>query len=397
MSRTFTLGAVLRMVPGTLLPEAFRHLGHPDLVDWAALGRDRQPLLAAIGGLRKSQYDCVEAAFRAVFDLACRTGAGVLREVDAALGAEADGGLPADAAPYHRAAWTWLRRPAVFTQARTLHRLDTLSWWRRRDDLPRCPPDLGAEALARLQADLSAALMEHRGCGRQCTVETFDRQGVTYVVARPDDVADTILVHDDDGALVPVTQAPTFDVVYAFDRTTGALELFAQVPPRVKGNLEQVFARVCFGRELGPWRPTATYRLDHLLDEGFRFDTDPADRMRVHLRKVRLRFPDSTRTVQFTADPDADLEHELADFVREALNPNVIALPAMKVTLATLNFDLDELVGVRRGGSFTFDVAPPDGCGLRNQSDDRIALGEKYLRRWGILVPADGGTTAQAA
>jgi hypothetical protein len=225
----------------------------------------------------------------------------------------------------------------------------------------------------------------------------FDRRDVTYVVARPDDVAETRLFHNDAGALVPLTQAPTFDVVFAFDRATGSLELFAQVAPRVKGDLERVFARVCFGRELGPWRPTATYRLDHLLDEGFRFDTEPADRVRVHLRKVRLRFPDSTRTIQFTADPDADLEHELADFVREALNPNAIALPAMKVTLATLNFDLDEVPGARRAGGFTFDVAPPDGCGLRNQTDDRIALGERYLRRWGILVPADGGATAQAA
>jgi len=40
----------------------------------------------------------------------------------------------------------------------------------------------------------------------------------------------------------------------------------------------------------------------------------------------------------------------------------------------------------RRVRSLTLAVTMPHGCNLKDQTEQEQLIGEKYLRRWGILV-----------
>src|SRR5215218_9915976 len=140
MSRVFSAALVLRQTSHALTRQVLARLGHLDLpVPWDDLPeRDVDPILGAVRTLPRAAQDEVEGALRTVFDLACGSGVAAIREAAASLGEDA---LPADAPDdggvYDLAAWAWVNHPRVVEVAGLFHQVDHLSWWRRRDDLPR--------------------------------------------------------------------------------------------------------------------------------------------------------------------------------------------------------------------------------------------------------------------
>ena len=200
--------------------------------------------------------------------------------------------------------WNWLACPEVFERAARTHEIQKLSWWRKRNDVPRVAPDLSPEAIGRLEQDVSAVLLREQGRGRDCTIETMSRDGVDYLFVYPDDFVQLVHTHDERGVLGAGTIRPTLQVVFAYRRDEGSLELFAKLPARLKGMLEESFVRRALRRELGPWNPEPAYELDHLKHASFQLDTDPWDRVRVHLRRMRLAFRSSGRQIWVEVDID---------------------------------------------------------------------------------------------
>jgi hypothetical protein len=237
-------------------------------------------------------------------------------------------------------------------------------------------------------------LRREEGRGRNCTVEAVARRGATYFFAFPDDFVVNATAHDDDGRLAPRTFRRTFTLVFAFDPAEGALELYARVPARVKALLEQAFARVAFGLDLGEWRPPPAYEPNALRARGYRLDTDPEDHVTVEVRQVRLSFANSDRQVTLRGDPA--WPGDTVRMLDEVLDRERVTDAAASVTLVTLCFEFHP-VGGGRGGSVTFDVAFPNSCSLRNQRPERVATVMKYLTRWGIHVPRPAGPDLAAA
>ena len=396
MSRVFSIRTVLRQTPNRLVRQLLERLGHTDLeVPWDELGeRDVEPVVEQLNTLTVPEFDAVEGALHAVFDLACHTGVGAIREMRACETAGEPGGELPDAGLYEQAVWAWLHWPTAVEQALVVHHVDHLSWWRRRNDLPVRPPDASPEALARLGREISALLRDAEGRGRNCTVEAFARHGTVYYFAFPDDFVVNATAHDEDGRLAPRTFRRTFTMVFALDPTEGALELHARVAAPVKFELERVFARVVFGAELGPWRPDPAYEPNALRDRGFRTETDPRDNVSVDVRQLRLSFVNSARQVLLRGDPERP--GDVFRMIDEVLDAGAVPPGAVNVTLITFCFEF-RAVGRRRPGSVTFDVAYPNSCSLRNQRPERVAVIEKYLTRWGIYVARPAGADLGAA
>jgi hypothetical protein len=391
MSRVFSLGTVLRMTPNALVRAFLAKLGHaaPD-VPWADLGeRDVEPIIDALNALTAPELDTAEGVLHAVFDLACPTGVAAVRDM-LALAGDDPGTLPSDVSLYEQVMCAWLRRPEAVEQALFVHQIDALSWWRRRDDLPRRPADTSRDTLNRLGREVSTLLREAEGRGRNCTVEAFARRGTTCYFAFPDDFVVNATAHDEDGKLAP----RTFTLVFAFDPTEGSLELFAKVPATLKLELEQVFGRVVFGVELGEWKPPPAYEPNAVLDLGPRLDTDPEDNVTVDVRQLRLSFVNGKRQITLRGNPDH--RGDVFRMMGDVLNTDVVSPSAVNVTLVTFVFEF-HAVGGRRGGSVTFDVAFPNSCSLRNQRPERVAVITKYLRRWGIHVARPAHTNLDAA
>ena len=387
MSRQFSIPTVLRMVPNELLAQFFIRLGLGDLdIKWNELAeREPEPIIKEISQLSRSQQDTIEGALRSVFDLACESGIDAIFEAALKSGdLDLPQSIPSDVGPYAKAMWTWLHRVETFEAASMIHQVEHLSWWRKRRDLPKRPADTSRTARDRLGKLISDLLLLEQGRGQDCTVEHFSRSdGTDYFFAYPDDFVQNVTSHDEDGVLTPRTFRQTFEIVFAFNADEGTLELFARVAPKLKAKIENLFARAILGTDLGNWSPEAAYELNQLKDRTFELATDPEDRVRAYIRKVRLSFKNSERRIWLEVHDDHDNIHEMID---ECLNRENVSLDDVNLTLVTFTFQFHPLEG-RKAGTLTFDVAWPSSCGLRNQRPERIEVAHKYLKRWKI----DGG------
>ena len=385
MSRQFSIPTVLRMTPNALLEDFFQKAGCGDLdIDWGRLGeREIEPVLKAVCDLPNDLQDLVAGALRTVFGMACESGIEALCEaVDASGGPETLSLMPVDANFYAKAMWGWLRCPGAFEMAARVHRVGQIRWWRQRNDLPRVEPDTSPAAIYRLQRGVSDMLLWSQGRGQICTVETMARGGTDYFFVYPDDFVRCYTAHDEDGRLAPRTIRPTFDIVFAYRRLEGALELFAKVPAKMKRGLERVFADCILGHDLGDWNPDPSFALDHLKHGRLRLETDPWDRLQVRIRRMRLALRSSGRSIWIGVnvdEPGEDIYRALA----ECLDQENVPLDGVSVTRATFTFDFLPIEG-RTPGRSTFDVGIPNACTVRNDRPERVELVQKYLKRWKI-------------
>ena len=55
------------------------------------------------------------------------------------------------------------------------------------------------------------------------------------------------------------------------------------------------------------------------------------------------------------------------------------------VTQARLTIRFHPEAGARRGKTLPLTITMPHGCNLKDQTEREQMIGDKYLRRWGIL------------
>lgn len=385
MSRHFSLPTVLRMVPNTLLKKFFARLDYPCYsLDWKHLGeRQIEPLLNVFEMWPADWRESIEAILRHVFDLACPAGVAAILSAVRQVGSEALLQKCSDSAnPYVLAMWTWLNAPEVFDLALMFHQAEGLSWWRKRDDLPSAEPRTDTDALFGLARDISDLLTREQGRGRQCTVEHLRRDnGTDYFFCYPDDFVRTVVLHDEDGQLTTRTVRQTFEIIFAYQQEEGTLQLFAQVPTRLKSTLEDSFAWNILSERLGERQPREVYHLDRLKDPRFRLDTDPDDGLLVRVRRLRIDFPDKSRRIVLESKQGES--DDVLQMFEECLNTERVQRDEVSVSLATFQFHFRPTTG-RGRGTMTFDVACPNTCSLRAQHPERVELARKYLCRWRI-------------
>ncbi|MGD9713102.1 MAG: hypothetical protein AB7V46_13665 [Thermomicrobiales bacterium] len=385
MSRHFSIPTVLRMVPNELLQQFLTQLPEPCYcIDWEKL-RERQAtcLTVVFRTWPKPLQTYVETVFRHVFNLACELGQLAIREAAADLNelSRLQSGLSRGNF-YQQAMWVFLEAPEVFEKALSYHEVESHSRWRKRDDLPARTPRTDAGSLNSLAERISEVLMNEQGRGRQCTVEYFQREnGTDYFCCYPDDFLRTVECHDDDGQLTTLSVRQTFLIIFAYHQATGTLEMVADVPPRLKPRLEEIFAWRILDTSIGPKTPRRVYHLDRLKDCGFQLETIPADQVHVQLKRLRFDLPQpGERIILESQKGDADAVRRM---VEECLNEEEVALDQVRITAATLRFLFHKTVH-RRGGSMTIDVAAPNVCNLRSLPPDRIEVALRHLRMWRI-------------
>lgn len=386
MNRQFSIPTVLRMAPNALLKDLFTEMDYLDLEqDWDGLkAREIEPILKAISEQHSEIQARIETELREVFELACDSGIDSILEAAAMCGAtDFVAELPADVSVYHKALWVRLNHPRVFERALRIHSFEVLSWWRRRNDLPAETLEINDELKERLGEAISDFFFRAQGRGLPCTVEHFSREdGTEYFYAHPDDFVHEATAHDENRKLTPVTIRTTFSVVFAYNGSEGSLELHAKVNAKLKRQLEKVFCRTVFGEDLGDWEPDAAYNLNHLKDRTFSLATDVEDRVRVQIRAMRLSAKNTGRrnTVEISDDDD-----NIHDAIDEWIDKRNVPLSQVNATKVAFRFEFLELDD-RKPGFETFDVTWPSSCNLKGRRAERVAIIEKYLKRWEIDV-----------
>jgi hypothetical protein len=170
MSRIFSIPTALRVFPRDLLGRFFSKLGQCEIAK--SCGEKRGGIWhiheAIIKVTSGQELDAIERHLHSLFDLACDTGLEAIYEAGLRdnPGRELANEIPEEGGVYGKVMWVWLKYPKVIKDAATIHRVDHLTWWRNRNDLPRRPPDSRPITRKKLQDLLSAAIAAEQGRGR---------------------------------------------------------------------------------------------------------------------------------------------------------------------------------------------------------------------------------------
>jgi hypothetical protein len=292
-----------------------------------------------------------------------------------------------------RALWTITHHPKVFRAGLSLRRADSLpkgSWQIAGGLQFDADYHLSEELGRKLGAAISAFFVKTDGRGHRVTVDRLLRERTPkqhFVFVYLDDFSSDYVGHDDDGVLVRRPLRPAFEVVFAHEPTTGLLRLHAKGNPKTKQFLLDSFAQSILDLPAG----AATilrrvFDLDPFKSKDLALPTDPEDRIQ-EVRVTRLRLVpnwNERQHVILEPDPSAD-RNDIYDMVDRYIPSGPNSLEDMTVTKVSLRFTI-------HGGSdeeitkLDYDISLPNYCSLRTKSGDQQALGEKYLRRWGIFV-----------
>lgn len=156
-----------------------------------------------------------------------------------------------------------------------------------------------------------------------------------YFLAYPDDFVQNVTVHDNESRLTVETFRQTLLIVFAYNQAEGALEMYAKrLHKPVKEKLERIFAGAILHWELDGFDPDAAYELDQLKDAFFDLRTDPADRISVRIRKMRLSSTNSGRRILIEVDDD-DPDDHIHKAIEECINLDNAPLSEWHATLVT--------------------------------------------------------------
>ena len=391
MSGTFNPKRVLRQISNPLLKEFFGWQGHPlKEVRWNSISNTQvDEIFDAWQRLPDGDRKAVEIVFHDVHEMANENSTRVIIEEGQYHGEDLTPQLELMESRYDKAIWTFMNRPAVWDAAVRFAKADTV-WggrsWVKRGSMPSAEPKTDADTLLAFQKAMSAFYRNRQGRGHQCKVEHFPRGGDhNYYFMYLSDYADTYINFDEAGHFQRVPERRAFEIVFAYDRQTCALEMYAKGGKKVVESLQQVFSRIILEKPLPAEEPGVhPYQLDGLMDHSFGFPTDPEDGIEeVSLRCLRLSMLGRRRgRITLEADPEKGRNH-MYEMLEEDLNRKRLPRSILHVTKATINFKLN---GKSHGRSLTFDVTFPNGCNLKSKRDDQRMLGEKYLKRWNIDV-----------
>jgi len=206
-------------------------------------------------------------------------------------------------------------------------------------------------------------------------------QVTIYREGRPDD----LLRFDDKGRLVRQAYRPVFEAVVTYEPATGGIEVIAndKVTRReiVKAAITHLLGITFEERHL----PLRQYDLSVLLTP-YDFPVDEADGIEgVEVRELRLTpIGDSGRRVTLETNPSKDgTIWAMAD---ELFAESTSLRDAFVITRAKLTVKLAPHPDRSRRRSLTMTITWPHGCDLKDRTATEQMIGEKYLRRWGILV-----------
>ena len=384
------LSAFLRKTPGEALREYFDRpeIGLPTEFDWPASDADLSgPLLGAIEKMSRVQRDRISNDAERVHALSDEPGQAAIYSV-----AEDPALLDGLANPHARSLWMFLNAQDRFRHAEEVRFTED----RRRG---RMWAGYMTDAGCVMQRDASArlafvsAIKEFSGAAH-AHVDIFDRVRTThegdecdlvqvtiYREGRPDD----LLRFDDKGSLVRQAYRPVFEAAVTYEPATGGIEVIAN-DKATRSEIVRATVTHILGIEFKENRlPLRCYDLSVLLAP-YDFPVDPEDGIEgVEVRELRL-MPIDDSDFRVTLEKPARADETIWTKAEERFGDRTPLSEGYVVTRAKIAVRLARRPGGDRRRTLTLTITWPHGCDLKDRTATEQMIGEKYLRRWGILV-----------
>jgi hypothetical protein len=206
-------------------------------------------------------------------------------------------------------------------------------------------------------------------------------QVTIYREGRPDD----LLRFDDKGALVRQAYRPVFEAAVTYEPATGSIELIANDKATrseiVKATVTQLLGIAFKENRL----PPRCYDLSVLLAP-LDFLVDSEDGIEgVEVRELYL-MPINDSDFRVTLEKPARADETIWTKAEVTFGDRTPLSEGYVVTRAEIAVKLARRPEGDRRRTLALTITWPHGCDLKDRTATEQMIGEKYLRRWGILV-----------
>ena len=291
---------------------------------------------------------------------------------------------------HDRALWMFLNDTAGFRHAEEVRFTDERRRGRMWDGFIG-EPNLVLQRDA-ASVDAFKAAIRDRFQSNNVHVDIFDRhrptfegadcalvQATVYREGRPDDFLEFV-----NGALDRRPRRPVFEAAITYEPATGVIEVVAN-DRESREDLVRLFARDLLATEFGEERlPLREYDLD-VLEQPFAFPTDAGDGIEsVRVNHLRLMPIDGVGE-RVTLECMRQATQSIWQMAQERFGANNPLLGGWVVTQAKLTIRFRPEKGSGRGKTLPLTITMPHGCDLKDRTERERMIGDKYLRRWGIV------------
>jgi hypothetical protein len=238
---------------------------------------------------------------------------------------------------------------------------------------------------------LKAAIRQHFNV-QNVQIEVFERsrlgssgeildliQATIYRDGLPD-----IFLEFDGGELATRSRRPVIEASLTYEPATGVIEVVAN-KKETRQAFVRYFAESLLRVELGSNRlPLRRYDLASLR-RPHQFPTDPGDGIEsVRVTCLRL-MPFGTTGERVMLECVHDTSKTIWQMAAEHFGDNDPLRHSWIVTQAKLVIKFRPTATMTRGRSLPLTISIPHGCDLKDRTEVERLVGDKYLRRWGVL------------
>lgn len=370
MARHYTTKDFFRQMPNALLARYFRGRMLFGDLDFSAMKEGKpDELFAAWLALPEAQRNVMDAEFRGIFDMSCEKGFRAiideaefqLDEVEFTAWVEKLSALPSH---YERAMLVFLDHNACWKGATLFYHADTLSYWRKRKNLPHQPAAVDNASIQELGGRIRTYFHHTEGRGNNCVVESFRRGELEYFFAYPEDYSQqsTEWVN---GEFAHRPHNPAFEVIFVYSEKEGSLDLHFRGSYKAIEPLQSMFATSILKLdELPPYAKDArVYDLAPLLQKSFDFVPAVGSGIeKVTVKKLRLssRAKKGDRiTLEADTTENPDAVYALLEQIGKTLPMNLYSITQVEL-VASVVVDADKPAKLVK-----FHITHPNSCSLK--------------------------------
>ena len=296
---------------------------------------------------------------------------------------------------HDRALWLFLNDLALFRQAEEVRYTDERRRGRSWDGFVGTPNlDLRRDEVS---IDAFKAALRERFASNNIHIDIFGRYRATFdgedcqlvqIAIYREGLLDDFLAFDDGGALVRRARRPVFEAAMTYEPATGVIEVVAN-DRESREEMVRFMARDLLGIEFQSEKvPFRNYDLDVLL-RPFAFPTEPEDGIEsVEVKQLRL-MPIDNVGERVTLECLRKADRTIWSMAAERFGPDDPLAGGWIATQAKLTIKFHPKGDAKRGRTLPLTITMPHGCNLKDQTEEEQLIGEKYLRRWGILSGHD--------
>ena len=386
------LTRLIRNTPGLSLKPYFDHhnVHFSEPVNWNSdHSAILPPVLKAVNAMSESERERIRTNAGRVDGMSTEVGQTAILAVVTSAQREA---LRDIETLHARALWLFLNDADRFHYAEHAAFFDNARQGRTWDGflaVPGLTVNRDEVHLSRLRHEVEKFFQE----GKKVRVEVFDRTRpdadgnphdlIQVTVYREGLPAGQTVFEADNLELGLLVYRPVCELAFSYEPQTGVIEVVAQQKV-MRSALVKLFASTLLDQAIDGKRiPLRQFDLSVFMTARD-FPTDPRDGIvDVRLRLVRFEHHDSRTFVTVEARNEDETIHAAAQRMFEGRDPFTVGDFDIREVVLAVRFRPDRFNA--RGKTVAVKLRHPNGCDLKDKTEKERMLGEKYLRRWGVL------------